>query len=72
MAISRHDPEWKRVIATALLAGVRLQQTHAVGRHGKRWIEWHAAIPGYGWQLKGVSKYAVAKHALELMETDNG
>jgi len=50
MAISRHDPEWHRVVAMAALTGVPITKmsASASGRSGRpaRWSFWQATIDG--------------------------
>ena len=75
MAISRHDPEWLRVIAMAALAGVTFQ--HGYTRYqGKHKIIWYASLPspverGAKYVVDGGSKYQVAKLMLEKLGIEN-
>lgn len=66
MAISRHDPEWTRTIATAYLAGVRFKhvsyryvQTH---NNPTRWLAVADDLV-----IPGGSKIEVARKALEYL-----
>lgn len=59
MAISRHDPEWKRVVAMAALGGVTFttrRETPAPNRHV---IRWFAHLPD-GRYFHGNSKFHAA------------
>lgn len=67
MAISRHDPEWKRVIFMALAGGASFFCTvsrYGAGRLGKTW--WYADLPD-GREVRANSKYDVALAAIRLM-----
>jgi len=67
VAISRHDPEWKRVVFMALAGGVRMKQTRSA-LQGKTWMyHWIAAVPGHGFSISGTSKYDVARKAVHMM-----
>lgn len=69
MAISRHDPEWQRVIAMAALAGVTFEQSRFT-RAGKA-----RRAPIYAWYFKlpdgrcrmATSKFNAAKEALYML-----
>lgn len=74
MAISRHDPEWKRVIFMALAADVRFQQTLA--RYGERAVAypkptWYSYLPDpMGHAFRGFSKFEAAVNALRYLGVD--
>ncbi len=63
MAISRHDPEWQRTIATAYLAGVRFRLVST--RYWQSREHWLAILNDpYGLIIPGISKIEVARKAL--------
>jgi len=65
--ISRHSDEWKRVIATAALAGVKLKQCDGYLRI------WRAFLPApINACIEATSKYEVALKALRIMGDKNG
>jgi hypothetical protein len=70
MAISRHDPEWKRVIAMAAICGVRFSASIPVGRRGEYAKRvWHAKLP-CGSLFSASSKYLAALGVLRHMGID--
>lgn len=69
MAISRHDPEWKRVIFMALAAGAVF--THSPKRQKEAWkLEhtWH--VHWNGTSATEISKYRCALIVLKHMGVD--
>jgi hypothetical protein len=69
MAISRHDPEWQRVIAMAALGGVVFYESieGPTGRMaGPKYTYWYAELPT-GARYRGNSKFEVAKCALAYL-----
>lgn len=67
MAISRHDPEWKRVIFMAMAGGVLMKQARPAMDLNRWSYHWIAAIPGQGFSIQGSSKYDVARKAIHMM-----
>lgn len=70
MAISRHDPEWKRVIAMAALGGVTFEKRVERPQGSVRnQVLWYALMPrtaGVAW-YRGSSKYEVACRAVSML-----
>ncbi len=64
MAISRHDPEWQRVVSMAALGGVRFYQSlEVMAKPGhQKWVFWYAELPS-GARYRGRTKFDVAKLA---------
>lgn len=69
--MSRHSDEWKRVIATAALAGVTFTLMRCDVYYGK-WFRpiWWATLPTGG-NIEGPSKYAAAVKALRIMSGES-
>lgn len=69
MAISRHDPEWQRVIARAALAGVTFEQSvfTRVGS-GRRapMLAWYFTMPD-GRRRFATTKFNAAKEVLSML-----
>lgn len=70
MAISRHDPEWKRVVFMALAGGVTFHQT--VRRYRAQGLlrqapVWYAYLNGREMPIRGHSKYDVARRAVHMI-----
>jgi hypothetical protein len=70
MAISRHDPQWKRVVFMALAGGATFSTIIPVGRRGEYAKRvWHAYLPD-GKICSANSKYGAALSACYLMGAD--
>lgn len=71
MAISRHSPEWKRVIFMAMAGGVTFFQS--INKYGLRHTAyqkptWYACLPDENaTMLQAFSKYDAARNAVHMM-----
>lgn len=67
MAISRHDPEWKRAVFMAIAGGVVFKQARLAISYGKWTLQWVAIIPSLNRTVAGASKYAAARNAVHIL-----
>lgn len=71
MALSRHDPEWQRVVFMALAGGVTFSASIPVGRRGEYAKRvWHAKLSCGVLTFSATSKYLAARGAIRLMGAD--
>lgn len=73
MAISRHDPNWQRVVSMAALAGAMFTETKPPPgmSHSQRKLvrRWSVAVSGWP-AYQDYSKYKCALYVLRLMGVD--